>query len=351
MDHETTAVADSSPAPAAATPNFDIPRSNTPEYAEWRKSGALPDKAKPKTEESAPSSDAPAPEAEPTQESQPKATPPRPKLSAEDRIKQLEETIEKIRKGAGLETKKAAEPSPAHTEPVPAKQPLQFTNAKPKPEDKNPDGTAKYDTYEDYLEGLTTWKAKELRAEEKRIEAEERSQAELKAKVEDARGRYDNLDEVMFPALEAIAGDAAVSPVVRAMLNDSEYLPDLLYTIGGKPEDLASFIKMAKQQPGKAIRYLAVTENLIKEELSKGTLPAAGRDAATGKFTKPEPVAPAKRSPASASEPPLEIGSRGTGTMDESARALAALEKGDPNAFRDWKKAEDKKELARRRGA
>jgi hypothetical protein len=36
--------------------------------------------------------------------------------------------------------------------------------------------------------------------------------------------------------------------------------------------------------------------------------------------------------------------------MDEEARALSAHERGDPNAFRTWKREQDRKDLARRRG-
>jgi len=337
---ESTAVAESSSAPVRET--VELPRSGTAEYANWRVSGELPEKpaetqAKPVTEESAP----PVEEGESaTPKQQEKVLSP-----AEKRIKEL------VAENKRLKAEREIKPEPK-SEPKSESKPqlVPQTRPKPTPEDKNADGTPKYKVYEDYVEELADWKAEQRMAVAERDRAVREQQTALKNEVEKARGRYDNLDEVMLPALKSIT-DAQVSPVIMNMLDDSEVLPDLLYTLGSDSNDLAEFLKMAKSNPGKAIRYLAVTENLIQEELAKTStfreMPAKGVD---GKFVKTDP-APAKRGAESTPDLPLEVGNRGTGTMDESGRALSEIASGNPNAVRNWLKAENQKDLRRRRGA
>jgi hypothetical protein len=331
MSDTATAVAESQSAPVVET--IALPKSGTSEYAEWRVNGEIP---KPKTES--------APTVEPGEATTPRQqeTPTRPKpKTAEQRIAELESTIEKIRKGANLEGKKP-EPQPA-SDP----KPVQATRPKPTVDGKGSDGKP-YATYEDFTEDLADWKAEQREVAGEQRRAVQAQQDALKAEVEKARGRYDNLDEVMFPTLKAIT-EAKVAPVISQMLNDSEVLPDLLYTIGSDSDELAAFVKMAQTSPGKAIRYLAVTENLIREELDKASRPTheKGED---GKFVKEEPVAPAKRGPESAPEPPIEIASRGAGGGDAAATALSAIERGNPSAVRAWMQAENAKDLRRRRG-
>jgi pimeloyl-ACP methyl ester carboxylesterase len=73
----------------------------------------------------------------------------------------------------------------------------------------------------------------------------------------------------------------------------SEVWPDIVYTLGSKPEELQAFIKLAKENPGAAIRKAVLTEHLITQELSKGGKPEAKSEAKTdvtrdesGKFQK-----------------------------------------------------------------
>src|SRR6185312_263040 len=154
---EQTVVAESSSAPAVevSTPVMDVSRGPlvdiTPEQrAEFRKTGNLPEP--PKKEEAAPSPEAKqaetstASEADKKQETKP-AKVEKPKQTAEERIAQLESTIEKIRKGAGIE-KTAEQPKP-----MPKPEP-QYTRPKPTAEDKDKDGNLKYQTYEDFVEEL-----------------------------------------------------------------------------------------------------------------------------------------------------------------------------------------------------
>lgn len=341
MADTLTAVAESSTA-ILQHETIELPKSGTSDYAEWRMSGTIPEKEAPK-----PKADpAPAPKENAETSGDPAAPKPqehtRRRPDAEARIKELAAESKRLR--AELDALKAPKPEP--TKPV--QQQAQYTRPKPTTEDKQ-DGKPKYTTYDEFVEDLSDWKAEQRIVAQAREQEQKAQTKALQDELAKARTRYENFDDVLTPTLNAIVSDNAVSPAVKAMLNDSEVLPDLIFTIGSDAKDLASFLQMAKTNPGKALRYIARVEGLIEEELSKGTI-AAERDA-TGKFaSKPEPAAPAKRGPESAPEPPLEIGSRGAGPMDESGRALSAIERGDPNAVRAWIRAENAKDLRRRRG-
>jgi len=347
MENETVVAA-----PSAEQPSLEIPRSGTPEYADWRITGKLPEKkSEPKPAETASADAAKEQTTEPAGAEPAKQQETRRKPDAEHRIKQLTDELKQVR----TELDEVRRPKPTQAEPSPARpQVEQPTRPKPTLETKNDDGILKYGTYEDYIEDLADWKAEQRWVANQREQAARQQAAQLQSKVDDARARYgDQFDGVLAPTVNRIQskadaatgltsyGDQPVSTAVKAMLNDSDVLPDLIFTLGSDAEGLASFLKMA---PGKQIRYIAALEAGIQAELSK---PARQPD---GKFAaQTEP--PAKRGPESAPEPPIEIGHRGGGSMDESQRALQAAERGDVNAFRSWKQAEDRKALARRRGA
>jgi molecular chaperone GrpE (heat shock protein) len=330
---EIAVVAD--PTPAAEAPVMDVSRGPlvdiTPEQrAEFRKTGELPGTPK-KSEEAATSSDAkPEGEAKPVGESEtpeskqelPKA---KPKQTAEERIAQLEATIEKIRKGAGKETPKA-EPSPAKPEP----KPVQQADKEPAPEDQNADGTPKYKTYEEFTKAQARWEVRQELADQRRAEQQEAQAKELNVKVEEAKARYDNFAEVVGPAVDAIVGNAKVSPVVKQMLNDSDVFADLVYTIGSDSAEFAKFVKMAEDDPGKAIRYIALTESLIADELE-------------GKKAKPAEEAPAKPK-TQAPKPPSEAGGRAAAPPDGLESAAKA---GD---FRSFKSEANRRYLAKLKG-
>jgi hypothetical protein len=296
------------------------------ERSEFRRTGELPKvEDKPKTEEAASSSDAPPEkeEAKPAGESEPpkKQEHTKGKLTAEERIAQLESTIEKIRKGAGLEkTQEKAESSPAKPEPV---RELPPTRPKPMQDGNGPDGKP-YATYEDYIEDLADWKAEQREAKNQREQREQAQAREFNAKVDEARGRYENFDEVKEKFVNAIS-EPGTDPVVHAMLNESEYLPDLVYTIGGNEDNLENFKTMAKKSPGKALRYIALTESLIAEELEGKAKPAE------------EPAKPKTQAP----RPPSEAGGRAAAPPDGLEAAAKA---GD---FRAFKAEATRRQLAR----
>src|ERR1700754_3727690 len=185
---------------ATPTPVMDVSRGPlvdmTPEQrTEFRKTGELPGKEQPiKTEEAAASSDAKPEEAKakPAGESEtpPKKQESKPKPSAEERIAQLEATIEKIRKGSE-QKKPQAESAPAK-EPV---KPDYYTRPRPKIEDKKADGTPKYEQYEDYLEDLSDWKVDEREFVKEKTQRETEQTNKMLGKVEEAKARYENFAE------------------------------------------------------------------------------------------------------------------------------------------------------------
>ena len=266
----------------------------TPEQRkEYKTTGNLPK----------PAASAPAP-AQGESETPPKqVVPAKPKPSAEERIAQLESTIEKIKTGAGLNKPKAEEPAPAKSVVAP-----QFTGPKPADTDKNPDGTFKYTTLEELTDAKLEWTL-EQREAKKASEAREAAQTSaLDAKIEKARSRYENLDEVVTPAADAIIKDSAISPVIKQMLYDSEITPDLIFTLASNKEEFSSFLKMAKENPGKAIRYVALTESLIAQELEAKAAPVV------------EPAKPRTQAP----KPPAEVGGRAATPPDSMQAALEA---------------------------
>lgn len=337
MDTQTQAAP--SPAVAVAEPEVTevtLPRSGSEEYATWRMTGELPKKPETQAESSpadAPKEENPAVAAEsgpaPKQQEQP-----RKGKDAEHRIKELLADQKRMR--AELEALKSR---PAQVEqPRQQQQAPQYTRSKPSVDAKNPDGTPKYGTYEDYVEDLADWKAEQRIAQQMQQLAAQAQQRQVAEGVEQARTRYQDFDSVGLPVANAIVSDPQIPNNLKVRINNSKVLPDLLYTIGGDPQFQARFMLAAKTDPEAARDAIALMERDIQDRLSK---PAR---------TESETPAPAKRGPENAPPPPIEIGNRG-GQVDETERLLKAAANGDRNATRQLLEAENRRLLARRRGA
>lgn len=343
-------------APSAATeaqPTFEIPRSGTEEYATWRKTGALPEtsKTQPEPAESAPA-DAPKEtnsENPPEPESGKQKQENRRRPDVEERFKKLTDELKATR--AELEEVRRAkttqaEPSPAKPSEPTQPQTYQAWRKAFKPSQwvegyikENPEAS-----YEDAYAAMSDHLG-DVRDHFRAIDQQRQAMMnDVSAKVNEARARYENFDEVAKPFATKLTADPAIPVVVKEMVNDSPVFADLVFTLAGD----ADFMALAQNEPQKAIRYIAKVETLIGEELGKGAVSNGSRND-KGQFTAKEET-PAKRGPESAPEPPLEIGSRGSGPMDESERALSAIQRGDPKAVRDWLNAENAKELRRRKG-
>jgi len=330
--NETTQAAPSTAVVEPEITEVQLPRSGSEEYANWRMTGELPKQPK---AESAPA-DAPK---EATPETAAESGPatkqqeqPKKGKDAEHRIKEL--LAEQKRLRAEVEAMRTR----PQTQAEPPRQQTPQAAAEPTIDDKNADGSPKYKSYEEYVRAQARWEAKQEFAEQMRQIQAQTQQRQLAEGIEQARTRYQDFDQVGIPVANAIVSDPQIPNGLKVRINNSKVLPDLLYTIGGDPAFQARFMLTAKTDPEAARDVIALMERDIQERLSK---PAK---------TEETPVAPARRGPENAPPPPIEIGNRG-GPVNDTERLLKAAANGDRNATRQLLEAENRKMLARRRGA
>ena len=318
----------------------------------WRMTGELPERkpAKPSEEptpeeqaaakaaekpleESAPSSETPeTEESERTLESEPSAPrKPERKLSpAEKRIKQLladrkslEARVQELEKNAT--TPRNGQPEAA-AKPKAEEKAAEGTRARPTPNDKKPDGSLKYGTYEEFAEDLADWKVEQRFAERDKAESERRVQAEQEQKqraitqgwqekVVKAREKHADYDEV------ALNPDLPIKPgsVVDVMTLESPHGTDLLYFLGQNPEELDRI---------NALPPIQAARELFRIETSH-----------SGNGNTPRP-----RKVTQAPPPAREVGGRGSAPADD---VTAAVNKGD---FASYRNAANRREIALRKG-
>jgi hypothetical protein len=368
---QTPAAPSAATAVVESTPTFDVPRSGTPEYAEWRKTGNLQGKQdQPNTEASAASDtserttadDAADSAATQTQEQkeQQRREKRRPDVEQRfeemsrkhrDEVAQLRRELEEARKPKQTQ----AESSPAR----PAEQPQQPQSYEQWRKSfkasgwmegylkENPEAT-----YEDAQFAMSEHVSDVRKGFETREQQLREQRQALDTQMAEARTRYPDFDAVARPFADELYNAAPVA--VLAIVDNSPVMNDLLYTIAGDANTKADFLTACRTNPAKALRAVLTIERDIQAALGTGgtttNTPAAVRND-KGQFTKTEESpAPAKRGPESAPPPPIEVGNRGNTPLDESERAFKDAESGDINAFRRWKQAEDAKDLRRRRG-
>jgi hypothetical protein len=311
-----TTEAGSSPAEVVDVFNGETP--TLAEYSEYRQSGELPARFK-STDQTAASvtadtqeeteeteseiseedeSESETDDAKETQEQVPDKT--------AKRIKQLLAERHELQRKLDAATKTDAKQESSTPEP---------TRTKPTPEDKNSDGTPKYKSYEDYVEELADWKAEQRWESKQREQAEHQALNALKTTLDQARERYDDADEVIFPAAQAIR-EAKIPLAVKEVFAQSENFIDLCYVVGSDPDELKKFIRLAESNPRAAIGKVFEYERGIKEELGKG---GTERDA-TGKFKAPE----LKKT--TAPKPPSTVNGTSTKAFDVSDESLSPEE-------------------------
>lgn len=292
--------------PAEAVDPFEGEQVSLHEFSKYRETGELPARFKPA--EAAESAPADAPEETAETEETPEAEsdaeeaqePPQKAVSpAEKRIKQL--LAEKKELQRRLEAAAKPTQTDSSSRPAPPPPPQTFDEwidrfdvdrweeeyASSHPQASFGKMQLERDIYIDKVRD-------HFRGIEQRAQAEKQA---LDSKVAEARERYENFDEITDNFLSQVIDQRGVPQIplpVLAIVNDSEYLADLLYTIGEDEGELAKFVAMAKANPNKAIRYVTRVESLIAEELAKP------RDA-EGKFTEkaPEPKKTAAPKPPS----------------------------------------------------
>jgi hypothetical protein len=258
--------------------------------------------------------------------------------------KTLKQRLEALERGKSSDEKR-------DTQQVsqPAKEEVKVPGLKPfldqffaKPENKGK-------LYEDGVEAWQTAREAERdKQTEQRIRQQIRQENDTKemlSKLADVKTRYPDAQEKVLATNETIATDARIPAAVKAILNDSPVLLDLLYVLGGDSAELKKFTDLCKSDPGAAIRKLVTTEALVQEQL-KGksaadkspnkddkdgadktgkTTPERGED---GKF-KSSDENDGKDGASETNQPRVpkphsEVGGRGTASVSEEAAAAAA---------------------------
>ena len=351
---ETAAATPSAVPSAAAT--IELPASGTPEYAEWRLNGTLPERIE-KPKPAAPAAaDAPqeaSSEAEPGSETgeSKQGTKPR-KQSTEERFRLLTEHNKELKR----QLEEARRPKPTQADPSPARpsdaslqQPQSY--AEWRKDFKPAKWIEKYGadhpgtSYEEGYAAMADWQYEVRRnfeqAEQARSAAMERA-AGVRAQASELYADFEEVATPMADKVLALVQDPKVDGTLkRAMLEPEGF--HILYALGKDPEIAEKFGKLAIKDPAEAIFLWKSLRAAVREELAKPTPANAVNEA--------EVEPPARRTPESAAAPPLAIGARGGAPASDSERALSKLADGDPKAFAAWKRAEDAKDLRRRRGA
>ena len=322
---ETTAA--SSPAEVADV--FNGQEVSLSEFSKYREDGTVPERFKPaEPAESAPA-DAPEetaetedePESEPEAEAQEQ---PQKVSPAEKRIKQL--LAEKKELQRKLEAAaKPTQPDSSTAQAPRAPQNYQEYRQAFKPSafieeygKQNPDAT-----YEDANAAMADHLfevRKHFEAIETRVNAAKQA---LDSKVSEAKERYEDFDDIKQLVISKFVSDKntpLIPPNVYEVIDTSDVIVDLLYTLGSDESELDKFVKMAQTNPTKAIRYVAKLENLIAEELAKPKeAPARGED---GKFKSSAPEKPKTQAP----KPPSPVGGGSSRAFDVNDESLSTEE-------------------------
>ena len=328
--NETTQAA-SSPADV-----FNGEQVSLAEFSKYREDGTIPERFKPAD----PAESAPADESKETEQSdidpdsdpdeaqeQPHKDSPA-ETPADKRIKQLLAERYQLRRKLEEVTKQDARPdsSPAKpTQPPAPPQNYQEYRQAFKPSafieeygKQNPDAT-----YEDANAAMADHLfevRKHFDVIESRVNAAKQA---LDSKVSEAKERYEDFDDIKQLVISKFVSDKntpLIPPNVYEVIDTSDVIVDLLYTLGSDESELDKFVKMAQTNPTKAIRYVAKLENLIAEELAKPKeAPARGED---GKFKSSAPEKPKTQAP----KPPSPVGGGSSRAFDVSDDSLSPEE-------------------------
>jgi len=300
----------------------------------WNKTGDIP--APPKKEEPAASESstketqsepkgkiAAEPEAAPKQEK--KERKPGDKPTAEERISQLTAKVKELE--AERERSRSVETKPPATPP---RLEAPSTRTKPKPDDLNEKGAAKYATYEDYVEDLSDWKTEQRIA---KLEADRQAETQrqlLEKEFAAAQEVYPEFLDKTKPIMTALLNDASIPEPFKAAVGTSDVFTHLLYAL--TQEQSQKLMDLAKTNTIAAIKKLGELEATVRSELAKSK-----ESKPNGAAKEPEP--PAKPKPR-APVPPSEVGGRGTAPADSQAEAART---GD---FTSFEREENRKRFA-----
>jgi hypothetical protein len=201
------------------------------------------------------------------------------------------------------------------------------TELKPPTKPKSDDFKT-YEEYEDardkYFEEMADYKAAKKFQEFQVEQARNAAYQSVQNKLNEAKARYvddPSAVETISATSRTLVSDQQIPLAVKSIIDQSEVWPDIVYTLGSKPEELQAFIKLGKENPDAAIRKAVLIEHLITQELSKGGKPETKSEAKTdvtrdesGKFQK-----------AAEKEASLPLLRRSTGTYADSYRLGRSL--------------------------
>ena len=352
----TMTPAESSPATIETPGTFEVPQGAA--RSEWIKTGNIPtdlpkaDPAPARTKNTA--------EGDKPEETAPASEPGNKQERRSNADTRLNELLDDLR-AAGLTPKalktftsewdrKQASSAPARApETTENRAPAGLTPpVKPKSEDFEGKTWAEYEAAKDqYHEDLAEYKARKSLADYQEGLKQEATAKELKESLAAASERYgETAQETIGTTSQEIYNDPKVSGVVKALLNESPVMVDVLYALGSKPEDLADFLKDARDNPSAAIRKLVLVEKFVQEELAgNGGKPEATERATDGKFRS---AAPVEKKPTNAPPPAREVSGRNPAPPDDVESAMAnVLNGGDSRAAID---AMTRKKLREMRG-
>jgi len=272
----------------------------------------------PKKEESAASA-TPATAAKPEEKhaepgaakQEPKPKEPKAKLTAEERISQLtaerkaaeDRASDLDRRLKELEAKAAPKVESKPKEPL--KRPNPFT-WKGTPEEYE----AAMDEYEKQRDSEAVMRTRQEQAKSE-------TQKAMNAMMDEAAKKHPDAKEKIIAATTEVMSEK--TPLyIKAFINDSEVLGELLYTLSDSTT-LNNLLETAKTNPGKALRVLRDMELDVQKALLKPEVKVEAKPEEKTPETKPR-----------APRPPSEVGGRGAATEDA---ATAAARDGNFSAF------------------
>ena len=306
------------PAASVSAQDFDFPAPGTPGYAEFRKTGKLPEHAE--------STPAPVQEEVRTPEPEPEVTPdqedtaeiaavpaPAPaQRGKKDAAARLQEVLadrkrdrELIRQ---LTEKLTTAPSVApHSQAAAEVKPEPQAKAKPKIGDVDAQGKPVFKTYGEYEDARDEWNRTELlRLVEEKTTKQQQSREAADAerviaegfgtKVSEARKKYPDFDAVALNTSLPISKGSAIDNFIV----ESPYGPDVLYHLGQNPGELHEMLRF--NPVGQVRALIAIEQQFTAAPVATPapkppvkTLTAAPRPPhqVSGKSPTPDPLAKA----------------------------------------------------------
>jgi len=179
-------------------------------------------------------------------------------------------------------------------------------------------------SYEDAVAALGDYQS-ELRLQFQQLEqAREAGMKRGQEQLRKALDKYPDAEAQIKETAKTVMSSKDFPPIIRALINDSEVMGHLLYTLSDA-KTFENFLDTVKSNPGKAIRVLRDMEIEIEKAIAK---PAESKPEKKETKEKDDetPAQPKPRAP----KPPSEVGGRGTGSDDP---AVAAARSGDFRSF------------------